>query len=233
MTDRPGQTDPLWHAAADDLAVERLLKRDARSTVELVRLGERRYVRKTYHLPALKRWAYGWVGRTPARREQSNARRLAGIGVRVPEPIRLVRGALVMPCIEGPSLHEFIATCDDPGKRLAVARAVGRQMKWIVEAGLANRDHKARNLIVDAACVERGEQPVLIDPMGLRRATPDRITRMTARLIETARKAGPVSRREMLTCYHASRSGHSPRDVRQRWLAELDAALRRMGKDPL
>jgi len=228
MNERAAHADRLHAAAPDDFAAERILKHDARSTVELVRLDEHRYVRKRYHVHPAKRIGYGLIGKLPAQREAANARRLAALGVRVPQPVEVIGQAVVMPYIEGPSLHDFLAACDDSTKRQAVARAVGEQMRRVIEAGLVNRDHKAHNLIIDAPCAERGAQPVLIDPMGLRRATPRRVARMIARLIETVRNAGAVSVPEMRACADALCGPDMPADEREAWRRRIDRAYREM-----
>ncbi len=208
------------------------LKHDARSTVERFATDRGTFVGKTYHLPSAKALPYRLLRQSPAQRELRNARRLARVGVRVPRPMRLVGDTLVMPHIAGPSLHEFIETRDDPRKRLAVARAIGRQIARMLHAGYVNRDHKARNLLLDAACLEHDAEPVLIDPMGLRRATARRIARMFARLVETARKAGPISDDELDAVVESLAADLAP-EAREAWRNRIDAALQRMTGDRL
>ena len=94
-------------------------------------------------------------------------------------------------------------------QRALVAAALGRQIGRLTAAGLINRDHKASNLLIDARCLA-GEQPILIDPAGLRRRPwwggqgGRRVWRMLALLRKTAREAGPVSPREQLRCLRAA-----------------------------
>jgi tRNA A-37 threonylcarbamoyl transferase component Bud32 len=142
------------------------------------------------------------------------------------------RQMLIMPFIEGPTLQQFIGEVDDRAARLRVAEAVGRQLCHMLYAGLVNRDHKTSNLIVDEACRLRGEQPVLIDPAGLRRATPERVARMFARLLETAIKAGPISKREMLSVLRSAFPGRPAEELRRERRA-ISAAYRRMNGPPL
>ncbi|NBC97308.1 MAG: hypothetical protein GVY27_13260, partial [Deinococcus-Thermus bacterium] len=102
MNSRATHPERRHAAAPGPFVVERTLKQDARSTVELIRLGERRAVRKQYHVHPLKRAAYRPIGRLPAQREAANARRLADLGIRVPQPVEVIGQAVVMPYVAGP-----------------------------------------------------------------------------------------------------------------------------------
>jgi len=220
-------------------AVVGVLKAGPNSIVELHDSAARRWV--------VKRAARSGVGMrleaalrlAPLGREWRGARRLRRGGVRCCQPVAMVQGRgvrgrqmLLMPYIEGPTLQRFIGAVDDPAARLRVAEAVGRQLSRLLYAGLVNRDHKTSNLIIEEACRVRGEQPVLIDPAGLRRATPRRIAGMFARLLETAVKAGPLSKREMLTVLRAAFPGRPAEELRRERRA-IAAAYRRMNGPPL
>lgn len=240
-------------AAAGEATHARTLKQDRRSTVRLVddpadhpadRGGEggspRQWVVKTYHLHAVRRAAAARLRQSPAWREFRAFGRLREAGLRVPPCVALVGRpdgdeALVMPYIDAEDLEAFIAGSDDPLARARVARAVGAQAGALLRAGLVNRDHKVSNLLIDASCRESGEPPIIIDPLGLRRRDPvrrGRVDRMWARLLETAVKAGPVSKREIVAAWRAGHPGAGRGElVRQR--RRIASAYRDMGGPPL
>ena len=193
--------------------VERLLasppaatpKQDKRSTVTRHDLDGRSWIVKRYHLPAIKRWLYSIVRRTPAWQEWAGAKALQSIGVRSSPPLALAGHlVLVLAFHEGRSLHDWMRETTDREKRLNVAERVGRQIGRITAAGWVNRDHKPTNLIVDAACKAGEVEPILIDPAGMRRRTPDKTLRMLAVMYRATPRARGISIREGLTALRAA-----------------------------
>lgn len=209
----PMGVDPLlgWlvDVAGGDVAVLRVLKEElGRSTVQLVTAFQRRWIVKRYHRPPrLARW----LRRSPAWREWRGAQRLFAAGVRCNRPLALCRGAamsdevLVLPYVEGACLHHLVADAPPPARwdatyrtwRRKAAYLAGEQIARLSEAGLANRDHKIGNLIMDEACESLRAEPILIDPVGV---VPLRfeaqLIRQLAILRATAEGAGHVSRVE-------------------------------------
>lgn len=197
-----------------------VLKQDERSRVTLHEaLGRRWVIKHDYLWPPLM-WLYHIVRRTPAWREWYGARALAEAGVRTNPPLAIVhrsagptaRQMLVLPYVEGPSLHQHIEaisdsdgqTHEDHHRHAALARAIGVQMGRIAAAGLIYRDYKPTNLIVDRRCLDEGLEPVIIDPNGLRPRRSDRqVLRMPHVLVRAARRAGRVSMRQKLRCLRA------------------------------
>lgn len=216
-----------------------LLKEGRNSIVEMHEVASRRWVVKRAARSGVAERVKSAIRLSPLWREWRGARRLRRAGVRCCQPIAMVRGRdvrgremLIMPFVEGPTLHRFIREVNEPAERRVVAEATGRQLHRLLHVGLVNRDHKTSNLIIDEACRRGGEQPMLIDPAGLRRATPDRVARMFARLLETAVKAGAISKREMLTVLRAAFPGR-PVEERRRARRSIAAAYRRMNGPPL
>ena len=190
----------------------RTFKEDTRSVVRQVEVDDRTWVVKRYLGSPWKTGGYHLARRTPAWREWHNGRILGRAGIRVVEPLALVHEAkfgrwgqcLITPYLGGPSLHRWIKQSPalaslDPHqrrRRLAMARAVGRQVGRISAAGYMNRDHKASNVIIDAAC-ERGGEPILIDPACIkRRRSDDQVYLMLAMLVRSVRRAGPTTELE-------------------------------------
>lgn len=200
------------------------------------------WITKTYHLPPAKGFALSLVRASPAWRELRAFARLRRAGLRLPEPIALVgdgragRQWLVMPCVNAPALDEVIADPKlEPATRRRIARAVGEQVGRLLRAGLVNRDHKASNLLIDTRCRDLGEPPILIDPLGVRRRDPirvGRVHRMFARLLETAVKAGGVSKREVAIVLRAAHPEGAWRELRSMRRA-IAAAYRAMNGPPL
>ena len=178
-------------------------KDDRRSRVVRVTIDGRAWVVKQYRGPVWKRWLEQLLRRTPAWREWRYGEKLRVSGVRAIQPLALVHTrtgqALITPFIDAPSLHHWLKQSPAAGSRLALARVIGEQIGRIIAAGLINRDHKASNLLIDAAC-ERGDaEPILIDPARLKRRRGDAtVWLMIARLWRSARLAGPCSSRECL-----------------------------------
>jgi len=181
------------------------LKQDERSIVTRHELDGRSWIVKRYHLPAIKRRVYGLVRRTPPWQEWSGAKILSRIGVRISPPLAIVHpDVLVLAYHEGASLHDWMRRTTDSEKRLNVAEQVGRQIGRITAAGWVNRDHKPTNLLIDAACETGDAEPVLIDPAGMRRRTPDKALRMLAVMYRATPRARGISIREGLTVLRAA-----------------------------
>ncbi|MFA7236344.1 MAG: hypothetical protein WC058_05725 [Phycisphaeraceae bacterium] len=200
----------------DAPTVERELKRDKQGVVTLhVIDGQRWVVKRESRWPMVMRLRH-LLRCSSAWRQWRGAERLRNIGVRINEPVALVhegRGkqALVLPFVDGVNLHEWLAKPPPEvaaEARLRVAWAIGSQMGRITGAGWINRDHKPTNLMIDAACEQRGEQPVLIDLAGIRRRgqfiVPAGALEMFHVMMRAARRAGPVSLREQLTLLRAA-----------------------------
>jgi tRNA A-37 threonylcarbamoyl transferase component Bud32 len=203
----------------DAPTVERELKRDKQGVVTLHVIDGRRWVVKretrsgmAMRLRHLLRCSAAW-------RQWRGAERLRNIGVRINEPVALVHEGggtqtLVLPFVDGVNLHEWLAKPPPEvaaEARLRVARAIGSQMGRVTGAGWINRDHKPTNLMIDPACEQRGEQPVLIDLAGIRRRPrrgqfigPAKALEMFHVMMRAAKRAGPVSLREQLTLLHAA-----------------------------
>ena len=192
----------------------RTMKDDRRSLVQLWALDGRFWVVKHYRGSAWKTFWYHAVGRTPAWREWRYARQLRRCGVRVIELVALVherrwgkwRQALVSPYVDAPNLHQWLCRPDlEPAQRRRIAQAVGRQVGQIAAAGLANRDHKVSNLLIDAACHRDRGEPLIIDPARVKRRVSDQpVYAMLALLAQTAQRARALTIAEKLACLRAA-----------------------------
>lgn len=195
-------------------------KDDKRSRVIVFEWEQRDWVVKWIRMSPLKTFAYHLVRRTPAWREWQGSHRLAALGCRVNSPIALIHDAslgrwsqrLVLPHIEGDSLHHYIRddvdraawTQADHDRRSRIARSVGRQIGELAASGTINRDHKPSNLIVDSVCETSDTPPWMIDPAGIRvRRSDDQVLQMLDVMWRAARRAGFVSHREMIDCIRA------------------------------
>ena len=207
-------------ALDDHPRIEKTFKDDSRSLVRLVRCGGHAFVIKQYRVEPWKTWCHHLVRRTPAWREWRYAGVLACAGRRVSLPLALVHRyrfggwwqTLTYPYVKGLSLQLWLginSSLDpsDPRKvamRLRMAEAIGRQLGLIIAAGLINRDHKTGNLIVDSACEQEGEEPVIIDPARVKRRWSDRqVYRMLELLWWTTWRSGDSTQRERLACLRA------------------------------
>jgi hypothetical protein len=198
-------TQLLCQAAQNASAVERTFKDDRRSRVVVVTHAGRRHVLKIHRGNRLVHAARRIVACTAGQRERRAARRLQTAGIRtlVPEiagyDAALGGEVLIYPHVAAPSLHHAIAQITDAEERRRVAASVGRQIGMLINLGWSNRDHKPSNLLIDVPC-RAGDQPILIDPVGLRRSTsPPRVTAMFDLLQRAADRAGCVSLREKMT----------------------------------
>lgn len=248
----PHRLAPLVAAALGCPAPGNLLKSDRRSQVHRFDAAERTWVAKRYRMNAAVARLYRCLKVTPEWREWRGAIHLRKIGVRVAEPFMIIHdneqpkagGLIVLPYTPGRTLHELIIeqTEHDPEirrtQRQQIARTLGRQMGRITAAGWVNRDHKPGNLIVDQRC-GAGEEPVIIDPCGLRRRSARYVDRMLATLVATVIRIDRLDTREALICLNAmcrtdptlAPARRARRDMAHRvweWaVRERDAALAR------
>lgn len=183
------------------------LKHDGRSRLARVDHDTGAWVVKRVDQPQPVLATYHAVRMTPAWREHRAAERLHAAGVRIVRPVALVhhrRGqTTIMPFVEAHALQHQIESLADADARLRIAVAVGRAAGRITAAGLINRDHKPMNLLIDPACREQGEDPVLIDVL-LRRRSDRRVAQMFNTLIRAALRTGNVSVRERMACLRAA-----------------------------
>ncbi len=192
-------------------------KNDARSSVIRFELNGRDWILKTYHLTAIKNAITHLLAATPAWREWGMARHLAERGLAVVQPLALVHRpgcaagdqALIMPSIPGRSLFLFARDRSIPAThRRTVARLVGQQIAQLLAAGFVNRDHKGSNILIPPGCETGSAQPVLIDPVGIRRKRSDaQLHRMLAILADSI--AG-LTLRESLACLQELRTADEP-----------------------
>jgi len=218
-TRRTDATDPRTLVAAlramDRAAMTPLKDDPARSAVYRAEHGGSAWVFKVYRRQS---WWKMLLRVSPAWREWRLARHAAKApGVRVSVPIALVtlsrtEQALVLPYVEGEAMHHLVTSCTDRATRLKLAAAVGRQVKALLDAGLVNRDCKLSNLIADVRCMDDGDVPVMIDPLGVqRKRSGDQVFRMWATLLRTTLREGPISVREGLTCL--KEAGGDPKEA--------------------
>lgn len=154
----------------------RTFKEDRRSQVRCVAHGDQQWVVKRYAVGGIKLRGQRLLGASPAQRETRGAAVLADLGVRCSEPIISWRDRgewIVLPYVEGLSLHHWLGQRGGPSRRGRVLESVGRQAGELTCAGWINRDFKPSNLIIDEACEEDGLAPVMIDALGLRRRRSD------------------------------------------------------------
>lgn len=187
-----------------------IIKQADKSRVMYHQSKRGKWVVKQYKLEALKHKVYEIGKRTPAWREWRGAHTLQKLGVRVLSPLALVdhpKGydtgwsqTLVLPFVEGPTLADAIAEPDTLMKgvnRSKLAHAIGQQLGRMTRGGIINRDHKARNLMLDTQCLQTSCAPLVIDPAGLRRSvTRRKLSYMLGLLRMTCREHGVVRRTE-------------------------------------
>lgn len=249
----PDRLSPIVAAALGEPVPGNLLKSDRRSQVHRFDAADRRWVAKRYRVREPVARLYRRLRVSPPWREWKGAARLRRIGVRAVEPLMVIdddqkpgaSGVIVLPYTEGQTLHDLIldtanrTTEEAPRvQRERIARSLGRQLGRITAAGWVNRDHKPGNLIVDARCRE-GDEPVVIDPCGLRRRSARYVDRMLATLVATIIRIDRLETREALACLNAmcqadptlAPDRRARRDmahrVRQWAVRERDAALAR------
>ena len=100
---------------------------------------------------------------------------------------------LVFPYIAGVTVHQFLKDDSEQSTRRNLARAIGQQAGQMIAAGVVNRDHKPSNLIIDDACANGEQPPVIIDPLGVRTLKRDRqVYRMMGIMIRTFVRAGRI-----------------------------------------
>ncbi|MBI1370680.1 MAG: hypothetical protein GC162_18740 [Planctomycetes bacterium] len=231
---KPARTASLMAILLNRASEKRVLKTSLRTRVVEIDLVGQAFVIK-WHTPppgseALHR-LYHHLRCSPAWREWHGAHRLAKRGIRVCEPLALVHAgasdALLLPRIHGVDLHTYLTQEIRRAPRRWVADAVGRQIGKMTKEGLVNRDHKARNIMIDAACAGGSATPVLIDPAGLRkRRNGPQIDRMLALLLETV--PDNVTRREACRCLRAAMRADRTLGASLRELTErVNAAYRR------
>ena len=206
--------------AGGDQSIETLKDDPKRSFVRHVAVNDLHFVVKRYRVPIWKARSLHWLRLTPTWREWRGAQKLARSRRRVNAPLAMAfqptRGveaqAIVFPYVEGRALDQVIQIAPPPQqwsetyrrRRIELARTVGRQLGMLLSSGLVNRDHKLSNLIMDRACEQQGDEPIIIDALGLRRRRGNRqVHRMLATLLRTSERAGAVTPRECLTCLKA------------------------------
>ena len=222
--------------AAESAALETLKDDPGRSVLKRVAVDGRQFVVKRYRVPWWKTRLLHPLRLSQVWREYRGAQRLARVGCRASIPLAIVcqhdRGreaqALILPYIEGTSLDRLLEQAPPAAqwsneyrqKRLQLARVVGGQIQRLLAARIVNRDCKLSNLIMDEACEHRGAEPVMIDPLGLRRRRSRRqVMRMLAVLLRTSLRAGPVTVREGMTCLRAALSDRPASAVARQVLA--------------
>jgi tRNA A-37 threonylcarbamoyl transferase component Bud32 len=183
----------------------RELKADSRSTVHVHERDGRVWVVKRYTMRGPKLRLYRLLRVSGGWREWRGAARLAAASIRCTMPVALTWNgggeALVLPYVEGQGLARWHARVAQSPQRHRTAQHIGRQIGAMAAAGITNRDHKAANLIVDAACAAGDAPPVVIDPAGLRRRRGDRqVYRMLALVYATAGRKVPVPMRAAMRC---------------------------------
>ena len=211
---------------ADRHEVLATYKDDHRSSVQQIDLGGCGCVWKRFRVPRPRRLihqARHLLRLSPAWRNWRGALRLQRADVRTAEPLMLINVArlgavtsgLLLPLVEGPTLHRYLRQTADATtaaggigwRQLALAHALGRQIGHMTACGLVNGDCKPGNLIVDAACLQGDQPPIVIDQSAIRRRLHDRqVVRMLATLLRTARRTGPIDTRLALTCLKAVRA---------------------------
>ncbi len=202
----PDQTQPVAALLELDRSKLEKLKDDPqRSVVYRAQLDGRSYVLKVYRV---QRWKM-WLRMSPSWREWRWAKQLAAGGVRcslpVSQPLDADGELLILPYVDGRAMHHLARSCQDRQLRLQLACGVGRQIRRLLDLGLVNRDQKLSNLIADAACVDGGDEPVMIDPLGIRRLRSGKqIVKMFATLLRTTLREGPISVREGMRCLKAA-----------------------------
>ena len=186
-------------------------KSDDRSRVELIEHAQHRWVLKRYHGRALKLWLYHLLRLSPAWRECRAAARLQALNLRanIPRPPVNVgppwrfEQTLVLPYVAGLNLHHWLKQHTKPDARRPVLEAVGCQIGRLTAAGWINRDLKPSNLIIDEACESQSAEPVMIDPMGLRRRRRGgQIVQMLAGFCRAGKRAG-LGEAEWRACLQA------------------------------
>jgi len=170
-TDSPPPSQIIAGLEDGSTQLVRTFKRDRRTCVDHVRHADGDYVIKQYFKPSPVIWLQHWVQLTPAWREIHAIRKLHEHGFRVNLPLMLhhthgftrAHQLLLFPFIEGHTLADWLMETEDASHRATVLRAVGRQMGELTALGATNRDHKARNLMIDAACYLLVKQPERFD----------------------------------------------------------------------
>ena len=218
--------------------IETLKNDPVRSIVRRVQVAGQHFVIKRYRVPAWKSWLLHQLRQSPTWREWRGTEKLMHAGRRVSIPLAKMyqpsRGheaqVLILPYVEGASLDKLVEEAPPVqewsdayrNKRIALAQAVGKQLGRLLASGIVNRDHKLSNLIMDEACEHGGQEPIMIDPLGLRmRRSDNQVYRMLATLLRTTERAGYITPRECITCLKAflkmdpsfSLGGHRRRTV--------------------
>ncbi len=145
---------------------------------------------KEYQDPPFRQ-RLAWLLRIhPGQREARLAMRLAGLGIKVPVPVKTRWEAgrvwLVYPWL-GPSLMNVVRQHDlSIATKASFADQISQHLVNLLENDLFNRDHKLSNILVDD-----DSQLWLVDVGGVRRARGRHyLIRMLGALWESARRAG-------------------------------------------
>ena len=202
-------------------ASDAVLRDDARLRVDLVRDGQHTWVVHHHRLPAMATGLGHLLRRTPAWRQWEGARRLEELGVRVGRPLALAHGwiggeyrqAVVLPHVTGRSLatwlrdgERFPLTEGDRRDRRRIAAAAGAQFGRISAAGYIDHGYDPGRVVIDAACEQHGEQPMLADAGDLRRRRGrSQMCRHLGRIWERCGEIGPIARTEAMRFVIAAR----------------------------
>jgi len=219
-----GIRDVVWSEAD-------LLKVTRGSAVLRAKVAGVDSVAKVMPIGGFKRRLQAILGRTQGDRTFRCAEKLMQAQIRVAEPLVLIRGkhegrrveCLLMRAAPGQTLLELIASNDlTASEEHRVARAVGRQLKALVEAKLFNRDHKPSNLIVTGP----GVQPAMVDTVAILPA-PARmraLKRMLEALVTEPTGLGRPPRRTL--AMRTIRSAVQTKDEARRLYVEVARAVR-------
>ena len=202
-------------------ASDAVLRDEERLRIDLVRDGPHTWVVHHHRSPAMGIRLGHLLRNTPGWRQWEAAHRLAESGIRVGKPLALAHGwiggeyrqAVVWPHVPGRSLatwlrdgERFPLTEGDRRDRRRIAAAAGAQFGRISAAGYIDRGYDPDRVVIDAACEQRGGQPMLADAGDLRRRRgPAQMCRHLARIRDRCREIGPIARTEAMRFVNAAR----------------------------
>jgi tRNA A-37 threonylcarbamoyl transferase component Bud32 len=246
---------PAWQAAlAGAWLIDehtQVLKHEGRAWVWRARLLDREVVIKSRELGAIDRLKQA-LGASRADRHWRGAAALSMKRIQTARVLAMGRmtidsrpaDVLVMEFIEGPTLLKMLAGGNDLGTRAqhVIARAVGRQVGVMVEAGMYNRDHKPSNILMRTTRAGDAE-PVVIDCVAIRygpwASSRRGAVRMLASLVIEPTGCGCPPRRTLMlrvllaAIASGSTSPSCKADVRALWRAVADRVNRHGDTKPL